>query len=53
MKTVKSQPKSTAPARPSSEDRPKHGLPGTPAERSARIKAAAKANRETMRRLAK
>jgi hypothetical protein len=53
MKTVKSQPKSTAPARPSSEEGPKHGLPGTPAERSARIKAAAKANRETLRRLAK
>lgn len=53
MKTVKSQPKSPAPAKPSSEDGLKHGLPGSPAERSARIKAAAKANRETLRRLAK
>jgi hypothetical protein len=53
MGTVKSQPNSTAPAKPSSQDKLKSGLPGTPAERSTRIKAAVKANRETLRRLAK
>ena len=53
MGTVKSQPKSAAPAKPSSKDELKHGLPGTPAERSARIQAAIEANRETLRRLAK
>ena len=53
MGTVKSQPNSTAPAKPSSRDKLKSGLPGTPAERSARIKAAVKANRETLRRLSK
>ncbi|HEX4306437.1 MAG TPA: hypothetical protein VHZ54_10390 [Solirubrobacterales bacterium] len=52
MKTMKSQSKSTAPPKPRTEGEERYGLPGTPAGRKARIKMAAKANKETLRRLA-
>jgi hypothetical protein len=43
----------TPPAKTDAKPKLKSGLPGTPAERRAQIKAAVKANRETLRRLAK
>lgn len=38
---------------PAEKGKPRFGLPGSAKERSERIKAAIKANRETLRRLAK
>jgi hypothetical protein len=52
MGTVKSQPNSAAPAKPSSQDKLKSGLPGTPEERRRQIREAMKKNAETLRRLA-
>lgn len=46
--------KPQAPAAPKTErDKLRFGLPGSRTERKGRIKAAIKANRETLRRLAK
>jgi hypothetical protein len=46
--------KPQAPSSPRTErDKLRFGLPGSGAERKGRIKAAIKANRETLRRLAK
>jgi hypothetical protein len=43
----------TSRAAPAEKDKQRSGLPGNAKERSERIKAAIKANRETLRRLAK
>jgi hypothetical protein len=50
VSAMKSQAPTTTPAE---KDKLRFGLPGSPKERGARIKAAIKANRETLRRLAK
>jgi hypothetical protein len=42
-----------APTAPPPEGKLRFGLPGSAKERSAKIKAAIRANRETLRRLAK
>jgi len=49
MSTVKLRAKN----KPKKSDKLKSGLPGSPEQRRAKIKAAIAANRETLRRLAK
>lgn|GEM_PF-1445337 len=53
MRTVKSQHNSAAAAKPSSQDRLKSGLPGTPAEQDRGLRAAMKKHAETLHRLAR